>query len=324
MTERENIFEVFHHTGKAEWIPIGPAALQYVFSSGYRDRPPRGENGFDWFGCYWYYDPVTNGFAQAHESEHPHIISDITKWREQVVFPDVDVIDWETAASKDLVGIDRENKLIEFFTESGVFERCQELCGFENALIYMYEEPEAYCELSNAITEWKIRLFDKLITYYQPDAFKIMDDLGHNTGPLVSVEMYRKFIKPYDKRLIEYIHSRGVMVDYHSCGCMQDFVGDLVEIGADMIDPLQGSINNLPLIQEKYGDVVGFLGGTGRAIHDPAATDNEVRADVRKTMELFWDKKNLVILPVTFVPGRAKIMLEEAYKVNEELRKRPL
>ena len=69
------------------------------------------------------------------------------------------------------------------FWESGPWERFHALCGFEESLVALYEEPEAVHELMQAITDFKIAMVAKIKEYYNPDIICVLDDFGHQKGP---------------------------------------------------------------------------------------------------------------------------------------------
>ncbi len=317
MTERENLLHVINRTGKAQWIPISEDCLISILPSPIRDRPVLGEDGFDWFGCYWIFDPRLNGYVQP--PSHPLPLTELSRWRDQVRFPDLEAIDWAEGAQRDLKGIDRGSNLLFIKTESGAFERLHQMYGFENAFVAMYEEPDSFLSLMEAISEFRIRLYNKIMDHYQPEIVLMMDDLGSSRGPLISLEMYRKLIKPFDARIAQAIHARGAYVAYHSCGCMQDFIGDLIEMGADMIHPFQGGINKQEKAESEYGDKVVFCNALDNLVHLPETSEQMLRAEMRRIMRLFWEKKNLIVMPNSYAPNHSKILLDEAREFNLSL-----
>jgi hypothetical protein len=289
MTERENLAHVLRRDGKARWLPIVDDCLQPLMSSPDMDRPVFGTDGFDWFGCHWTHDPILRGYVQTPSCPFP--LSDIGEWRKQVRFPDLDAPDWQTAAHEDLARFDRKNKMLFIKTESGPFERLHQLYGFENAFIAMYDEPEAFWELLDALTEFRIGLYHKIGRYYQPDLVIMMDDLGSGNGPLLSLDMYRTFIKPFDARIVEAIHRIGAFAVYHSCGNMQVFIQDLLEIGADVLHPFQGGINDQEKAEADYGNKVVFCNCLDNLVHLPETSEEALRQEMRRVMNLFWKKR---------------------------------
>lgn len=312
MTERENLLHTLKRDGQAEWVPVIFDCYDVMIPTVVLERPNMGASGDDWFGCSWIWDPAQAGFAQ--DPRIPFPCSDITKWKEQVKFPDLDALDWAGSAVEDLKNVDRENKLILMFMESGPFERLHSLLGFEDAFIAMYEEPEAFHELMQACTEHRIRLMRKLKEYFDADTFFNMDDLGSQNGALMSVDTYREFLKPYHIQLVNECHRLGMFFDAHTCGKMDSLVGELVDVGVDVINPIQ-SINDQKWLAETYGTKVVFEGGYDNLIHMPDTTEEELIADVHRAIDtLAQDKTFIYMNNATVYPERIPVLGAEAKK----------
>lgn len=310
LSERENALRVILRNGKPEWVPIAERCMWIMIPSVVWERP-KGTGGKDWFGVEWAYDEVTRGHTPMPGVDY--LVKDITKWRDSVVFPDLDAIDWEAAAKKDLEGFDRENKLLTVFWESGPFERVHHLLGFEEALSAMYEEPEAYKELTEAVTDWRIDAMTRCFAAYKPDLVFTHDDLGHAHGPFMSLEKYRELIKPSHKRLFEAIHATGTLVLSHSCGCMQQYIDDLIECGVDVFHPIQaGTVNDREEVARKYGGRIVVQSGLAPLIHEPWRTEDELRKEVREVIDLYAPTGSLVLDLAALAPGASEIMLDEA------------
>ena len=221
-------------------------------------------------------------------------IPDITKWQEYLIVPDFDAIDFSAAAEKDMAQVDRENTLVNIMMESGPFERAIALLSMEEALAAMYEEPECFSALLTKLTDIRVELIDRIAAAYKPDIILQMDDLGSERAPLISVDLYRKLIKPCHIRQSEAIHRNGCIHLQHSCGRMAEFIEDLLEVGVDMIHPLQ-DCNDHAACLRKYGDRVTFYGCTGRVKTRPDASPEEVRADIRRVCDTFGPYRNFIV-----------------------------
>lgn len=319
LTERENALRAILGTDTPEWVPVSTECFDTVFinATALNEQPDIGQNGYDWFGCHWTYDAASHGHAQT--PGYPVPISDITQWKEQLVFPDIENIDWETHVKKDLANIDRENKLLRIFWVLGPFERLHTLTGFEEAFIAMYEEPEAFTELIDAITDFKIRLLYKIVEHYKPDVIFTMDDLGSVNGPLMSHDMYEEMIKPAHLKFGKAIRDTGVIYEQHSDGCIQSFVGDFIEAGAQLLQPVQGGdINDLDYIKNTYGGQITVDGALSLKTHYPETTEDELRQEVRHVIDLFAPSKRYIFHPASFIPGNAAIMIDEAKKYGKD------
>ncbi len=315
LTERENALRAIRRDGTPEWVPIAAKCFHFLIPSAILERPKK-QDGLDWFGSYWKYDAETDGYAEHFEGGP--MLEDVSEWEEIVKFPDLDAIDWKACAEKDLAGYDRDSQILEIFWESGPFERSHHLLGFEGAFIAMYEDPEAYKALLNALTDWKIDAMGRLIEAYKPDMIFTHDDLGSMRAPLMSMDMYREFVKPYHMRLEQFIRSKGVIVDQHSCGMMEPFVGDMIECGADIINCIQGTINNQEKILQEYGDKVSFHGGLSPLMHDPSSTEEQLRAEVRRAIDVFAPYRNFIIDTGSTDRKNAAILLDEAERYGAD------
>lgn len=310
ITERENVLRMIHRTGNPEWVPLSwdYSVGRFATPSAVKERPGGQADGMDWYGCHWRFDRATFGYVQ--DPAFPLPVTDITQWKEQVRFPDYDAIDWETCAAQDEKNYDRKNKLVKFILESGPFERLHSLVGFEEALVSMYTEPEAFLELIEAITDSKIELIHRIAKYYRPDALCTFDDLGSASGPLMSLDMYREFIKPSHKRIVDAVRGEGILAFQHSCGKMEAFLDDLVEIGVQAINPMQ-PVNDWATIAEKYQDKLSFEVCLSTQSSMENASEGTLRADVRRAIDTFGPYKNFMLFPTVLEPWKMDIVRDE-------------
>lgn len=113
--------------------------------------------------------------------------------------------------------------------------------GHEELYFKMYDHPELVKLLFKKITDFyfesSVKAFDEASDLI--DIFFIGNDLGAQTGPLMGVEMFREFILPPLKRLINLGHDYGLNVMMHCCGSYREFFPDLIEAGMDGLHALQ-------------------------------------------------------------------------------------
>lgn len=114
------------------------------------------------------------------------------------------------------------------------------------------------------------------------------DDLGFQTGPMVSPDLYRKMIKPWHKKHFNVIkdHTKA-FIHYHSCGSIAPLLDDFIELGVDAINPVQVAADNMDtkMLKERFGDRVTFWGGVDTQQVLPEGTPDEVRAETKKRIE---------------------------------------
>ncbi len=292
LSERQNADRVFGRAeGDPQWVPLVGIYNDLVYPDALHERPS-GPVGEDWAGCRWIFNEKCLGYAP--DVKQPPVLSNICDWREVVKFPDLDAIDWEVYAEKELAEHDHESKYLCMFMATGPWERVQALMGLEEAFVSIYEEPEELKALLNAITDYKINVIKKLGQYYHPDQFFFQDDLGTANGPMFSVDTYREFLKPCHTRIAQAIHELGAIYIHHSCGWMDALIPDLIEAGVDSFNPLQ-SMNDWKGIVEKYGEITHFDVGVGST--DLSTNTNEiVKNNVHEIIDTFAPTKHLSVM----------------------------
>lgn len=274
--------------GTPKDVPCWFKDCQMVFVSPMGERPPLGESeGYDIYGVHLSASESAGG-AFTPTPTYPPVLSDITKWEEQVKFPDYDAIDWDAACEADLKAqnLDRENKVIDMFCANGLFERMHYLMGFEDTVCSLYEEPEAVKELAEAIADTKIRLIKNTIKRYKPDVFTFLDDYAHQNGLFMSIDMFRDIFKPQLKRIVDAVHEEGCLFKMHCCGKMQDLTPEYLDLGIDAIDPVM-PLNDIQKMKDMFEHRVGIAGGLDvqGVIDNTTSTADDVRAEVRRCID---------------------------------------
>ncbi len=159
------------------------------------------------------------------------------------------------------------------------FETACALFGYNLIYRLMLREP------------WKVeyvldRLFGiaeeqaKLLAEAGVDQVYSGDDVGAQTTMLISPELWRRFLKPRYRRLADAVHKRGALFHFHSDGWIEPIVPDLIEVGVDVLEPLQPEAMDVRRLKELYGDKLSFEGGVG-VQRLPFKTPLEVAEEVR-------------------------------------------
>ena len=172
-----------------------------------------------------------------------------------------------------------------------VFAAGQILRGFANFMTdLVLDKPLAHRLMGNLVDAYLARVdryLDAVGEYV--DIIQVNDDLGTQTGPQLSPALYREMVKPYHRRLWEYIKQRsGKPLLLHSCGSVYDLIPDLIEIGVDALNPVQVSAANMDSkkLKAEFGDEITFWGGgcdTQNVLSRAAPA--QVRAEVRRRVD---------------------------------------
>lgn len=187
----------------------------------------------------------------------------------------------------------------------GVFEFPQYLRGMEQFLIDLLAHPDFADDLMDRITEILIeancQMLDKIGPYVQ--VISVCDDIATQQGPLISPELYRKRIKPRQKRLIEAIKSKtDAFILYHGCGATWEFLPDLIDIGVDIFNPVQVNAKGMDdtvELKRQFGKDLTFWGGacdTQRVL--PFGTPDEVRQETLSRLDDLMPGGGFVVAPI--------------------------
>ncbi len=119
----------------------------------------------------------------------------------------------------------------------------------------------------------------------QVDIIRTSDDIGHQRGPMVSLELYRELIKPRQKRYFQAIHdATKAKVFYHSCGSVYALMGDLIDVGVDILNPVQVAAAEMDTarLKREFGDRIVFSGAIDTQRVLPFGSPADVAAEVRR------------------------------------------
>ena len=163
------------------------------------------------------------------------------------------------------------------------------------------------------------------------DVAQVTDDLGSQTGPLISPELYREFYAPHHKRFIDLCHEFGIKVFHHDDGSCRPFLPLLVEMGIDILNPIQWTCPGMDMVELKteFGSRICFHGAVENQKILPFGTPEEVRAEVRHCIDsLAVDGTGYILAPChnlqVITPVENIIaMYDEAWKYGRISRLRP-
>jgi uroporphyrinogen decarboxylase len=200
---------------------------------------------------------------------------------ERFPWPTPDVFDY-TSLSEQCRCLDDYALLYGF---ADIWQRPALVRGWEGMFVDMVEQPEWVHFLARKFTDFYKEDYTRAAeaTDGRIDLYLLISDLGSQSGPLVSVAMFREFIAPYIKEMADCIHSLGARVLYHSCGLIRRFIPELIELGVDVLDPIQpvGPEMAPERLKAEFGDRLCFHGGIDMQRLLPLGTPEQIREDAR-------------------------------------------
>ncbi len=171
------------------------------------------------------------------------------------------------------------------------FERAIAMCDMEKLFVDFVENPEFAQALLRKTLDVCKGMMETFLEALgdNVDIVKIGDDLGTQTSLLISPRMYRRFLKPLHAEYIQFIRERTkAKILFHTDGDVFPLLDDLVEIGIDILNPIQtsaGRMANLAELKKRYGKNLVFCGGIDTHRVLPYGTPEEVRQEVRRVIE---------------------------------------
>jgi methanogenic corrinoid protein MtbC1 len=270
---------------------------------------------------------IPKGSAGSHpeEGEDVLVITDITKWREQVHEQPATEFPAEAWALCDqqMKAAEEAGRPIAIPMFPGLFERTHFLMGMKAALTAFYEHPKEMHELIDWIADWECRSLDATMAHTHAPILFHHDDWGTAINSFLDPATHREFfLEPY-KRIYQHFRDLGGKVVIHHS---DSYAANLVEIDIDAgVDIWQGPVssNNIDELIDKYGDRFMFMGGIDNAEIDlPGKTDEEIEEFVRGRIERNGCKSYIPCLTrglgFSIVPGVYESVTKAIDKISKE------
>lgn len=310
ITERENFCRMINKE-QPDFVPHQPSLLQMVLPSAIGDRAPGCGTGYDWFGVHWTEDPDMPMMPMT-TAGMPPVLEDICDWEKIIKWPDLGEIDWEAHAKSDVPEKDPA-KILCAMMVSGPFERLHDLMGFENALCSLMTDPEECGAFFSKLCDFKIEQLKYLKRYYDVDMVHFQDDWGNQRDLFFDPQIWRELIKPHVRRVVDSAHELGILFDMHSCGKIERIVDEIIEMGVDVLDPVQ-PINDLERWNREFHRKLIFMGGLNAqdVIDIPSSTEEDIKNEVHKKIDLFAKDGYYIPFAVALTP-RVMDALDESF-----------
>lgn len=212
---------------------------------------------------------------------------------------------------------DECRKLIELYGEDkwvigscqcSIFEAAWYLRGMENFMMDMALDEVYTQKLIEKVSRFCFGAAKKYIEL-GVDMLWFGDDIAAQQNMMMSLDMWRKYYKPVYKELFAYCKSLNpdIKIAYHSCGNLEMAIEDLIEIGLDVLNPIQPLAMNPQMIKEKYGHKLVMFGGLDVQITMPSKSVEEVKAETRWLKEVCGKGGGYILNPAHHIQSDTKI-----------------
>ena len=204
-----------------------------------------------------------------------------------------------------------------------IFHNVTWLCGFETTLMNLVAQPEVSEALIRHVTDYWVAYARKILEIGcgRVDIIENCNDFGTQNGLIMSPECFRLFFKPALKRLYDTIKEFDVKVMQHSCGAIVPILPDLIELGVDIVNPVQVSATgmDIELLKNTYGGKVTFFGGIDTQHVLPEGPIEIIRQTTRHTIDVMGKGGGYILAPSQGV--ESDVPVEHLLAMFEEGRK---
>jgi uroporphyrinogen decarboxylase len=182
-----------------------------------------------------------------------------------------------------------------FWLMRGAFVLSWRLTGMANLMLQMYDAPAFVHRVAEMTTAFNLEMLDMLIEAGL-DVLVVEDDIADTNSSLISPDQFREFVNPYNRRLVERAHQRGLKVVRHSDGNLWNLLDILVETGYDGLNPLEPHAGmHLREVKAHCGERLCLLGNIDCRDLLPHGTPQQVEAAVEQAIEDAGDGGGLII-----------------------------
>ena len=253
----------------------------------------------DEWGVGWRSVPYKTPFGVGHYTEplgHPLADADASAVADYEC-PDPTRPELYLEAER-LIAEHKDEYFIVGSTVTTIFETAWALRGFEQLLTDFIAEPE----LADAILEIPYRYHlaaAETLARMGVDMIWLGDDLGHQQGLIMSPRHWRRFFKPRMAHFIESLKriNPEIKVAYHTDGCVYTLIPELIEIGLDVLNPVQPAAMDPAKLKREYGKELCFWGSIDEQYTLPFGTPDEVRREVLDRVATLGADGGLILAP---------------------------
>ena len=323
LTKRQNLMETIkggkpdRFVNQYEFMNIimeAPMGVQFNYGQIWKDQ----------WGITWNWPEGQLGMFPKHDGDHK-VLKDIANWKNYVTIPKVETSDeaWGPAIAH-ANSVDRNEEFVTGFVAPGVFEMTHHLMSMEDALMALYEEPEAMHEFIEALTQRELAWAKVLIEKIHPDCIFHHDDWGSQKSSFISPEMFAEFFVPAYKKIYGYYKANGVeLIVHHSDSYAANFVPYMIEMGIDIWQGVM-TTNNTPELIKKYGGQISFMGDIDSGVVDfpawtPEIVAQEVERAIKNCGKLYFIPNLTQGLNLSSFPGVYESASEAIDRINKQM-----
>ena len=178
----------------------------------------------------------------------------------------------------------------------GFFDRGWALRGFENFLSDVVLNRKFVEALLDRLVEMYLQLIDQ-VAQYPFDGIRFADDWGYQRGITIGANRWRSLIMPGLKTIFDYAHQKGLTVMVHSDGDLAEIIPDLIQLGVQILNPIQPECMDILWLKREYGDHICFNGGISSQSTIPWGTPRQIQKEAMACIKYLGKDGGYIIGP---------------------------
>ena len=231
-------------------------------------------------------------------------------------WPNVDMWDYSDIETQ----IDANSDMAVYGHSRGIFEIAHFMRGMDNFLMDLAADVDFACALMDHIKDYLLERAKLILEAGKGkfDIFEYNDDIASQNSLFISPDMWRKLIKPRLAQFCDLYHSYGAKVKYHSCGSVYPLIPDLIEIGVDILNPVQPLAKDMnPFdLKREFGSRLSFDGGIDIQDLLPNGSIEQVRRHTRRMIDIVGKNGGYILSGSHYI--QADTPLENVIAIIEE------
>jgi len=198
-----------------------------------------------------------------------------------------------------------------------LWERATFMRGMTELLMDLMLHPTFVAELLERLGEHILRTMNILLERFEFDCIAVSDDYGTQKSMLMSPDQWRRFVRPVLARVYARAQDNGLYVFHHTCGHVTPIIPDLIDIGLDILHPIQPETMDVVDLKQRFGNNLTFCGGLNTQQLLCTGTPDDVREEVRRLKRLLGDTGGYILEPGITIQADVPLpnmlaMIEEA------------
>lgn len=177
------------------------------------------------------------------------------------------------------------------------FEKAYFSRGLENFLADMAGDPAFARKLLTRIIDKNLVMLENFLSLPEVDGVLLGSDWGSQLDLLMRPDTWQEMIREGEQKEYDLVHACGKDVWVHSCGNIERLIPSLVEMGLNVLNPVQPEAMDIRMLKENYGDKLAFWGGISTQRTLPYGTPDDVRAEARAVRDMLSKGGGYIFAP---------------------------